>query len=91
MYEIRTTNRYEKDLRRIISEIRPIEELDCVVELLSANDIPLPKKYKDHKLKGRYSGYRECHIKPEWLLVYKKDKKNLILLLMQTGTHSDLF
>jgi len=91
MYEIRTTNRYEKDLRRIISEIRPIEELDCVVELLSASDTPLPPKYKDHKLKGRYLGYRECHIKPDWLLVYKKDKKNLILLLMQTGTHSDLF
>ena len=91
MYEIRTTNRYDKDLKRIISEIRPIEELDIVVELLSANDIPLPIKYKDHKLKGNYFGYRECHVKPDWLLVYKKDKRNLILLLMKTGTHSDLF
>jgi len=91
MYEIKTTNRFDKDLKRVISEIRPVEELDIVVDFLSTNNTPLPKKYKDHKLKGNYSGYRECHIKPDWLLVYKKDKKNLILLLMRTGTHSGLF
>ena len=62
-----------------------------VVSLLSASDKPLPAKYKDHKLSGDLAGYRECHIENDWLLIYKKEKDKLILLLTQTGSHSDLF
>ena len=91
MYKITTTNRYEKDLKRITPHPELIDEIDTVVSLLSANDIPLPKKYHDHGLKGQYAAYRECHVRPNWLLVYKKDKTDLILVLVRTGTHSQLF
>ena len=56
-----------------------------------ANDIPLERKYQDHDLHGDYEGARECHIKPDWLLVYVKTKDELTLILTRTGTHSDLF
>ena len=91
MYKIATTNKYKKDLKRIISKTRLIEDLEDVVFLLSADDTPLPKKYNDHALQGNYAGYRECHIRPNWLLVYQKNKKDLILLLLRTGSHSDIF
>ena len=91
MYKITTTNKYDKDLKRIISQPKLIEEIDVVVSLLSTNDAPLPKKYHDHALKGKYATYRECHIRPDWLLVYKKNKTDLILLLVRTSTHSQLF
>ena len=91
MYKITTTNKYDKDLKRIISQPNLIEEIDTVVSLLSTNDTPLPKKYNDHALKGKYAIYRECHIRPDWLLMYQKDKTDLILVLVRTGTHSELF
>jgi len=91
MYSVTVTGRYKKDLKRIVSKTRPIEALDKVVFLLSNSDKSLPPEYKDHALKGQYIGCRECHIKPDWLLVYKKDKDNLILILITTGSHSDIF
>jgi len=68
----------------------PKSELDEVVKLLSEEQSLLPK-HKDHVLKGKYSDYRECHIRPNWLLIYKTDKQILTLVLVRTGTHSDLF
>ena len=70
----------------------PEEELNVIVEKLAADEV-LDSKYKDHPLKGRFFGFRECHIRPNWLLIYKKeDTGNLSLLyLMRTGSHSDLF
>lgn len=56
-----------------------------------ANGETLPPKYKDHELKGNYQGHRECHIEPDWLLIYKIENDILILTLTRTGTHSDLF
>ncbi|MBR5909213.1 MAG: type II toxin-antitoxin system YafQ family toxin [Schwartzia sp.] len=53
--------------------------------------MPLPEKYHDHKLAGNYKGYRECHIAPDWLLIYKTDRAKLILVLTRTGNHSELF
>ena len=91
MYKITTTKKYEKDLKRIVFQPDLIDEIDTVVSLLSANDTPLPKKYKDHGLQGQYAAYRECHIRPDWLFVYKKEKTDLILILVRTGTHSQLF
>jgi len=91
MYRIKTTNKYEKDLKRIISKTKPLEDIETVIALLAADDTPLPEKYRDHALKGKYAAYRECHIHPNWLLVYKKDKQDLILLLLRTGTHAELF
>ncbi len=68
-----------------------MKRLDAVIGLLSISDEPLPEKYNDHWLLGEFIGYRECHIESDWLLVYKKEKDDLILVLTRTGTHSDLF
>jgi len=66
------------------------EEIRLVIIALSIGE-KLEDKYKDHDLKGNWSGYRECHILPDWLLVYKYNNDDLILLLTRTGSHSDLF
>ena len=67
-----------------------ISLLDNVVEKI-ANKIELEEKYKDHALTGAYSGFKECHIKPDWLLIYLIDDNILTLTLINTGSHSDLF
>ena len=68
----------------------PMDELRRVIVLLMETGV-LPVKYKPHKLTGNHKGQWECHIKPDWLLIYKIDKDVLILKLIRTGTHSDLF
>ena len=90
MLKISFTNQYLKDLELMKHRNLPKSELDEVVRLLSEEQ-PLLPKHNDHGLKGRFSGYRECHIRPDWLLIYKKDKQILTLVLIRTGTHSDLF
>ena len=64
--------------------------LDKVITMLQ-NDSPLEEKYRDHELKGKYQGFRECHIQPDWLLIYLKENDVLTLTLVDTGTHADLF
>jgi len=91
MYKVANTNRYNKDLKRIASNPKLVQEINDVVRLLAASDVPLPQKYQDHQLKGKFIEFRECHIRPDWLLVYKKTAKDLILALIRTGTHADLF
>jgi len=91
MYSIYRTSRYRKDLKSIAHEKKLVDEIGNVVALLSENDIPLPEKYQDHQLKGRFAEFRECHVRPNWLLVYKKTKEDLILALIRTGTHSEIF
>jgi mRNA interferase YafQ len=91
MYSVYTTNQYEREYEKAKKRNLNIEKLDAVVTLLSSSDEPLPAEYKDHKLKGNFVGYRECHIESDWLLIYKKEKNNLILVLSRTGTHSDLY
>lgn len=90
MFEVRTTGRYLKDLKRMLKRGLPKDELDDVVRMLSMGD-PLPFKYKDHALTGNWAGYRECHVRPDWLLVYKIDDNTITLLLTRTGTHEDIF
>ena len=90
MLEISFTNQYLKDLELMKRRNLPKSELDAVVKLLSEQKT-LPPKYKDHPLKGNFAAYRECHIRPDWLLMYKIDKKILTLVLVRTGSHSDLF
>ena len=90
MIKIVLSNHFKKDLK--IAEKRgfKIERLRRVVNTI-ASGIKLEKKYRDHELVGRYQGFRECHIEPDWLLVYRIDKNILELFLFRTGTHSDLF
>lgn len=90
MYAIRATNQFEKDLKRCKKRGLNLSLLEEVIELLSQNG-SLPLKYKSHKLSGNFANCWECHIKPDWLLIWKQDDTELLLLLLNTGTHSDLF
>ena len=90
MLSIETSHIYKKGYKRVIKRGLPIEKLNEVV-LKLANQEVLPEKYKDHSLSGKYVGYRECHIQPDWLLIYRIDNGRLVLYLLDTGTHSDLF
>ena len=69
---------------------KDLEKLKYVVNEL-ANQRPLDEKYRDHELTGNYRNFRECHIEPVWLLIYRIEKGELTLALVRTGTHSDLF
>lgn len=89
-YEIVTTGQFKKDIKQSRKQGRDEARLWEVVEKL-ANGEKLEEKYKDHILSGLYSGYRECHIYPDWLLVYKQQNDLLILVLYRLGSHSDLF
>ncbi|MCL2039616.1 MAG: type II toxin-antitoxin system YafQ family toxin [Bacteroidetes bacterium] len=91
MYKVITSKKYRRDLKRIKRMPLDMKKLNLVIDLLSGSDKPLPEKYNDHKLLGEFAGYRECHIEPDWLLVYKKERRNLVLVLTRTGSHSDLF
>lgn len=82
------TNKFKKDYEQAVKRNYDISLLDTVLYNL-INDIPLDKKYKDHALIGNYEGCRECHIKPDWLLIYQV--YNGIVAFERTGTHSDLF
>ena len=90
MYAIRPTTKFQKDLKRIEKRGYNISLLTEVIKKL-ANGEPLPEKNKDHNLLGEYTGCRECHITPDWLLIYEISDNELILYLTRTGTHSDLF
>ena len=89
-YEIQRTSQFKKDYKAAVKRNLDMEQLKKVVQILAEGET-LPEEYDDHTLKGKYSGYRECHIQPDWLLVYKITEDLLILSLYRTGTHSDLF
>ncbi len=90
MLQIVISNKFKKDLKLAQKRGCDMQLLNDVVTKL-ANEEPLPEKNKGHSLSGNYAGYRECHVQPDWLLVYKAFKEELVLLLYRTGTHSDLF
>lgn len=90
MYKIVTTGKFKKDLKLAKKRGYNLSLLSVVVDMLAAGN-PLPEKYKDHNLSGNYAGCRECHITPDWLLIYEIEEDELILYLTRTGTHSDLF
>lgn len=89
-YTIHTTHRFEKDLARCARRGLPLKELKDVVKLLETTG-SLPKQYRPHRLKGNWHGHWECHIRPDWLLVWSQDDQRLTLLLLSTGSHADLF
>ena len=84
------SGRFKKDLRHEKRRGRDLSKLEAVVEKLASRE-PLSISNHDHNLSGTLNGFRECHIEPDWLLIYRVEDKDLILLLMRTGTHSDLF
>ena len=90
MYEVKFTSSYKKNYKLMKKRGYDISLLDDVVDTLRQGKT-LDKKYKDHELKGNFAGFHECHIKPDWLLIYLIEKDILTLTLVDTGTHSDLF
>lgn len=91
MYSLRPTAKFQKDLKRIRRQGCNISLLTDVLKILAAGE-PLPVKYKDHNLTGNYKGCQECHITPDWLLIYEiSANEELILYLTRARTHSDPF
>lgn len=90
MLTIKYQARFKKDFKLADSRGYNMSLLEEVIQKL-ANQEELDPKYRDHSLSGKYSGLRECHITPDWLLMYEIKESELVLLLNRTGTHSDLF
>lgn len=89
-YTIKPTTKFQKDLKKAQKRGYDISLLTDIIKKL-ANGETLPEKNRDHSLIGDYAGCRECHITPDWLLIYEIDNGELILYLTRTGSHSDLF
>lgn len=90
MLDIRATGQLMKDLKAARKRGFNVDELNEIVRLIAEQQLLLTKN-KDHKLSGKYAGCRECHIHPDWLLIYAVNDSVNILNLIRTGTHSDLF
>ena len=88
MYTVIRTGSFKKDIKRVKKRNLDLEKLINLMDKL-IRKIPLEEKYKDHNLIGNYVGFRECHIDPDWLLIYKIDNDKIIFT--RTGSHSDLF
>lgn len=89
-YELILTGKFKKSLKLAKKRGLDLKLLDKVITMLQ-NDIPLEEKYRDYELKGKYQGFRECHIQPDWVLIYLKENDVLTLTLVDAGTHADLF
>ena len=89
-YDVVTTSRFRKEYKLAEKRGLPMDLLEKVIKLLAQGD-PLPINNRDHTLRGHYEGCRECHIGPDWLLVYLIEEDILVLTLLRTGSHSDLF
>lgn len=90
MLKVRYSSKFKKDFKVIVKRGYDISLFEEVLNLLR-EEKPLPEKYSDHALKGDYIGHSECHITPDWLLIYKKENDMITLSLTRTGSHSDLF
>lgn len=90
MYRLVATTRFKKDLKILSKRGYDLEVLASMIHLLASGE-RLPRKYKEHILVGNYSKCHECHILPDWLLIYEIDEKESLIYLIRTGTHSDLF
>jgi mRNA interferase YafQ len=89
-YNVIYSNQFKKDYKLILKQGKMDTKLREIVALLANGEV-LPPQCKDHALYGEYIGCRECHIEPDWLLIYRIDKQMVVLALMRTGSHSQLF
>ena len=89
-YKLVLTGKFKKSLKLAKKRGLNISLMESVVDTL-LQGLPLDEKYRDHELKGKYKGFRECHIQPDWLLIYLQEDYILTLTLVDTGTHADLF
>ena len=89
-YEIKFTRQFKKDLKQAKKQGKNTDKLFAVIEKLASGEV-LDTKYKDHALTGNYKDCRECHIEPDWLLMYEIFENTLVLMLYRAGSHSELF
>ena len=82
------TSQFKKDYKRVKKQNKDLEKLKTVIELLLSGK-KLDSKYRDHQLSGQWKGHRDCHIEPDWILIYRKTSDSLYI--ERTGSHSDLF
>ena len=90
MLNLRYQSAFKRDYKRIRKRGYDVQRLESIIEMLAKEQV-LPEECRDHDLGGTWSGFRECHIEPGWLLVYTIDHNDLVLVLSRTGSHSDLF
>lgn len=90
MLKVRYSNQFKKDFKRAKKRGLPLMLLKKIIERLAAEEV-LEPKYRDHALAGKYASFRECHIQPDWLLIYRINGDEVELVAQRTGTHSDLF
>ena len=90
MFEIEYTNSFKKDMKLMQKRKVSMSEIKTVIGILASGE-DIPKKYRNHKLKGNLSNKWDLHIQPDWILLYTKDEESKIIKLVRTGTHSDLF
>ena len=89
MLKPRYTTQFKKDYKSIVRRGYPVALLEEIVRMLCV-EAPLPARNRDHALSGSFVGFRECHVQPDWLLIYRVEQEILTLTLTRTGTHSDL-
>lgn len=89
-YTLKPTTQFKRDLKKAQKQNKNLDLLNKILQQL-ADGIPLPEKNRDHALTGNYAGCRECHIQPDWLLIYEIAEDTLFLYLTRTGSHSELF
>lgn len=90
MLTLEATSKFRKEYKLAKKRGLDMNLLETVIDTL-LEEKPLDEKYRDHALSGNYSGFRECHIQPDWLFIYKIDGERLVLVAARTGSHSDLF
>ncbi|MCP5244598.1 MAG: type II toxin-antitoxin system YafQ family toxin [Burkholderiales bacterium] len=90
MFSVAPTRRFKRDLKRVHRQNKNIDKLEILINLIASRS-SLPTKNKDHSLIGNYAGYRECHIEPDWLLIYRIDENRKSIILVRTGSHAELF
>ena len=90
-YDVLYSNAFKKSLKKLLKQGKQLEKLEKVIEMLASKET-LPEKYRDHSLydNKKFKGCRDCHIEPDWVLIYKYINKELVLLLVNTGSHSEV-
>lgn len=90
MMELKVTKKFKKDYKRVKKQGKDLCLLEKVIDMLLAGET-LSARYRDHALSGSYTEFRECHIQPDWLLIYAINENELVVTASRTGSHSDLF
>jgi mRNA interferase YafQ len=90
MLQLTKTGHFKSDFKIIEKRGYDLLKLEAVLNILITGK-KLPLKYKEHPLKGEYNGYLDCHLGPDWILIFKRDESEKLIILVRTGTHSDLF